>query len=427
MVLKKTIIFLFLFVFATNNFANSSQILDYETEVYFKSLINKIKKINDIKREINFRILSDQSINAFVDENEVINITSALIEHSPDYVAILSVLSHEIGHIDGNHIKIRKSKMKDINNFKEISNLSIIAGSMISGNPELLQGVALSAASSSNTFINFSKEQETEADIYSLNTLKKLNIQSDSIVNLLKIIEKNALKKGLTKEKQRTSTHPYFEDRIDLIKYINQNKENKFDIEDENKFKFIQAKFLGYNSNATEINKLKEPYKTYANSILDAKNGNLYESLIKLNLLIKNDKNNIYFIETKADILFSYGYTKESIYFYEIVLKKLPNNLYAQIRKFSNYDYLNLTTENKNKLFSDNFNLIMNFYNNKNIILTYLKLAKQTRKEDWINFLEFWIKSEKNNNDNIKKDLEIFIKTKDKDLVKLINKIYDNL
>ena len=427
MVLKKTIIFLFLFVFATNNFANSSQILDYETEVYFKNLINKIKKINDIKRKINFRILFDQSINAFVDENEVINITSALIEYSPDYVAILSVLSHEIGHIDRNHIKIRKSKMKDINNFKEISNLSIIAGSMISSSPELLQGVALSAASSSNTFIKFSKEQETEADIYSLNTLKKLNIKSDSIVNLLKIIEKNALKKGLTKEKQRTSTHPYFEDRIDLIKYINQNKENKFDIGDENKFKFIQAKFLGYNSNVSEINKLKEPYKTYANSILDAKNGNLYESLIKLNLLIKNDKNNIYFIETKADILFSYGYTKESIYFYEIVLKKLPNNLYAQIRKFSNYDYLNLTTENKKKLFSDNFNLIMNFYNNKNIILTYLKLAKQTGREDWINFLEFWIKSEKNNKDNIKKDLEILIKTKDKDLVKLINKIYDNL
>ncbi len=416
-----------MFVLLVSKTTNSSQILDYETEIFFSELINKIKKVNNIQKEIKFRILSEENINAFVDENEVINITSALIEYSPDYVAILSVLAHEIGHIDNNHIKIRKSKSNNVNNFKDISNLSIIAGSMISGNPELLQGFALSSATISNIYINFSKDQETEADLYALNTLKKLNIQSVSIIELLRIIEKNALEKGLTKEKQKTSTHPYFEDRIDLIKYINKDKKDRINHEDETKFKFIQAKFLGYNGNIAEIKKLKNPYKEYAISILEAKNGNLYESLLKLNTLIKNNKNNFYFIETKADILFSYGFTKQSIEFYEIVLKNLPNNLYAQIRKFSNIDFSILPIENVNDLFERNINLIMKFYNNKNIILIYLKLSEQTKRKDWIKFLDFWINSEKDNNDNLKKNLEIFKKTNDKELLKLINKIYDNL
>ena len=140
----------------------------------------------------------------------------------------MSVLAHEVGHIDQNHLIIRKSSAENISNLKKISDFTIIAGSVISGTPELLQGIGVGQASISNVYINFSKDQEREADYYSVQTLEKLNVNSESIINLLKTLEKNALQRGLTKEKQKLSSHPYFEERIDIINYVNKNKNNKF-------------------------------------------------------------------------------------------------------------------------------------------------------------------------------------------------------
>ncbi len=420
MVIKKFIKLLLLLIFIfSNKYAVSSQIVDYETEIFINNLILEIKKVNNLNKNINFKLLSNNNINAFVDEKKTIHITSGLIENSNDYIALVSVLAHEVGHIHRNHISIRKLSINKLNKYKNISNFSIIAGSMISNSPEILQGLALSSAGSSNLYLNFSKEQETEADIYSVKTLSKLGVNSNSITDLLKTIEKKNLDKGISKENQRLSTHPYFEDRINLLNYLTSNKNYKIDQKLDLQFQFIRAKFLGYSENISVINTLEETYRLYANSILEAKNGNLISSLKILNELIKNNKNNIFLIETKADILFSYGFTKESIRFYKLVLKQYPLNSYAQIRIFSETNLEELSRAEIDELFVSNLNLLKKYYNNKNILLTYLRIAKHNNKQDWLDFFNFWLNKNKNN-DNIIKKLNEFKKTNDKNLIELI-------
>ena len=85
------------------------------------------------------------------------------------------------------------------------------------------------------------------------------------------------------------------------------------------------------------LNELNEPFKAYAESIKIARNGNLKMSLKNLNEIIKKNKNN-FLLETKADILFSYGYTKEATKFYRKNLEKYPLNYYARIRIFENIE-----------------------------------------------------------------------------------------
>ena len=133
----------------------------------------------------------------------ILFILHGFISNSPDYVALVSVLAHEVGHIDKNNLNLRKSSIEKINNFKNISTLSVIAGSMLTNNAEIIQGVVMSSASMSERYIKFSKDQEREADLYSLETLKKLNINSNSIIELLEIIEKAALNRGLSKNIQK--------------------------------------------------------------------------------------------------------------------------------------------------------------------------------------------------------------------------------
>ena len=48
-------------------------------------------------------------------------------QYSPDYVALLSVLAHEVGHIDNNHIIIRKDHLGPVvNEAEDFNNTTLI-------------------------------------------------------------------------------------------------------------------------------------------------------------------------------------------------------------------------------------------------------------------------------------------------------------
>ena len=417
--LKNILIFL-LFVILSLKSSYGSQILDYETEEFINQIVEDIIKVNKINKKIKFKINNSNEINAFVDINNVIHINSGLIIYCLDYVALLSVLAHEVGHIDLNHITIRKKIIEDNKKYNTLSFLSVIAGSTLTQNPQFLQGSILTSAALSNQYIVFSKDQEMEADLYALKTLNSLNTNSKSVEKLLETIEQKLLNRGFSKDKQRLSTHPYFEDRILLINNFKDSKENNFNESYNQKFNYIKAKFVGYSDNDEILNELNEPFKTYAESIKIARNGNLKMSLKNLNEIIKKNKNN-FLLETKADILFSYGYTEEATKFYKKNLEKYPLNYYAQIRIFENIEIKNLSNSDTEIIFQNNKDLLYKFYNNKNILLKYFELAQKLNKNEWLEFFNFFLSI--NNMEKTVFDIKIknFKSTKDSDLLKLVN------
>ena len=84
-------------IFSSKN-SYGSQILDYETEEFINKIIEDISEVNKVNKKIKFKINNSNEINAFVDINNVIHINSGLIINCLDYVALLSVLAHEVGH-----------------------------------------------------------------------------------------------------------------------------------------------------------------------------------------------------------------------------------------------------------------------------------------------------------------------------------------
>ncbi len=417
--LKRIFVFFLFFIICTKN-GFGSQILDYETDIFINEILEDIIKVNAINKKIKFKINNSNEINAFVDINNIIHINSGLIIHCSDYVALLSVLAHEVGHIDLNHIALRKKTIENTKKYNTLGLLSVIAGSALTQNHQFLQGSILTSATLSNQYIVFSKDQEMEADLYALNTMNLLNTNSKSIQTLLKTIEQKLLNQGFSKDKQRVSTHPYFEDRILLIKNFEKNKEKNFNKSYNQRFNYIRAKFLGYSDNEEVLNELNEPFKAYAESIKLARTGNLKMSLQNLNEIIKKNKNN-FLLETKADILFSYGYTKEAKKFYKKNLEKYPLNYYALIRIFENIEINNLSNSDTEIVFQNNKDLLYKFYNNKNVLLKYFELVKKLNKKEWLKFFNFLLSI----NDIEKEVFDIKIKnfknTKDSDLLKLVN------
>ncbi len=418
---KKLITFIFFSFLFFSNIGQSSQILDYETELFLNKLLLEIKAVNKFKKDIKLHIIKDENPNAFVIPNNNLIVSSGLIEQSPDYVSLLAVLAHEVGHLQYFHLEKRQESLEKFSKINLISNLALITGSILANEPQVLGGTIASQANINNFYFSFSREQEREADLYSMETLEKLKLSSESLIELLEILEKNALSKGFDEEYQKFSTHPIFKERYEIIEYNSTGELFNFDENIENEFNFIKAKFMAYNNNLN-VGKLSNDYKIYYESIINSKSGDLKSSLKKINLLISKFPDNSFILETKGDILRSHGFLNESNKFYKLVLNKYPDNYYIKYKIFLDTDTNNMQKNNKINFFNDNINLIIKFPKNKYIINKYTKIARDLNKSDWINFFNLVNKGDFEKVDEFRMKLSDLSKiTNDLKLKKIIN------
>ena len=225
------------------------------------------------------------------------------------------------------------------------------------------------------------------------------------------------------------SSHPIYKERYEIIKNAN-NYEIRFDENINSRFNFIRAKFFGYTEeNPNNIKEfLNEKYYNYAYSIILSKKGKLKKALFNLNKLIKNNKDNIHLIETKADILYSHGFFSEALLFYNISIKKNPKNYYVKKRIFDiKFSMLDFYDKRESKaLFHEYKFLLRIFINNEDLKKKLEVIALKNNLNDWINY--FYIYENLNNNEYNKENLLNELKkikkiTSDYELIRLINKL----
>ena len=374
----------FTLIFSKDIFA--IQIYDYHTEKFINKINSEILTVNNYDKIINFKIYKDDFPNAYVTEDNIIYLSSGLLTYSPNYVSLLGVLAHEIGHLEKYHVTKRKAEIKNLRNISSYGNLATVVGSMIIQEPNILNAIIVNQTTINNLFLNFSQEQEIEADFYAIETIKKLKLPTDPVKEFLLILENKTGSNLIDEELKKFSTHPIFKKRYEIIDNNNSDFYN-FNKIYQREFNFIQAKFMAY-TDSGKNSKLKNDHKIYYDSIQLSKSGNLLESLKKINFLISKNKNDYFIKETKADILLSYGYNKEAIKFYREVLQAQPDNNYIKYNIFINLT-INLNDGNFNKdFFFNNLNLLKYFPNNQNILIKYHDLAKLLKYNEWILFFE---------------------------------------
>ena len=412
-------IFLFycIIIFSKNIFA--VQIYDYHTENFINKINSEILNVNSYKKKINFKIYKDDFPNAYVTEDNIIYLSSGLLSYSPNYVALLGVLAHEIGHLENYHISKRKTEIKKLTNISTYSNLAAVVGSMIIQEPDILNTIVANQTTVNNLFINFSQEQEIEADFYAIETINKLKLPTDPVKEFLLILENKTGANFIDEELKKFSTHPIFETRYEIIDNNTNGNIYNFNKNYQREFDFIQAKFMAYTESGM-ISKLKEDQKIYYDSIQLSKSGNLLQSLKKINFLISKNKNYYFIEETKADILLSYGYNKEAIKFYRKVLQTQPNNNYAKYNIFVNLILDPTDYEFNKEFFLNNINLLKYFPNNQNILIKYYDLANHLNYNEWVLFFETLLFKSQDTNKILQ---QLNKQTKDYNLKKII-KLY---
>ncbi|MDY0242567.1 MAG: M48 family metallopeptidase [Rhodospirillaceae bacterium] len=142
--------------------------------------------------------------NAFALPDGSIVLTDALVGLAPDDDAVLGVLAHEMGHVAGNH------SLRSLYRAAGATTLILfISGDVGSGIHDILvQGTGLAA-------LSYSREQESEADRYSVTLMTKAGRDPAGLARMLESLDRHPHAEDGT---DFFSSHPATPARIEAIR-----------------------------------------------------------------------------------------------------------------------------------------------------------------------------------------------------------------
>jgi len=184
------------------------QIKDYVTDMGREILKSpKIKKKNIYP--YNFQIVNDTIINAFCTPGGFVYVYTGLMKFVDNESALAGVVGHEIAHAEKRHVTQRLTAYYGV---------SALLSFMLGGNPSMLAEIAANLFVGL-AFLKNSRDDETEADYYSIQYLKSTKWYPGGITFFFDKIKEEQRKKGETPGDLDAllSTHPLPDDRIEFV------------------------------------------------------------------------------------------------------------------------------------------------------------------------------------------------------------------
>ncbi len=326
---KILLVFVFLLNFH-NAKASLSLITDAQTQQLLEEIANPLIKAAGLEPDnIKIYIVNDSSINAFVTMGQNIFVNTGLITkfNTPD--SLIGVFAHEIGHIASGHIA-RSSEEYD--RAKNTALISYILGitAIIAGSPEAGQGLLIGGGDiAQKSMLKYSRIQEEAADRNALLYLNRIKYPSNGLVKLLESfeVERRGMKGQIN---EYLLSHPISSKRVSyLVNNSNSKFSNKkFNSKLQPKMTMVLAKLEGFTQDPQEvILKYKNDsskYAKYALSVAYYRNSDINKSLEVIDYLISKEKDNGFFHELKAQILYESGRVKDAIISYQDAVNTLP-------------------------------------------------------------------------------------------------------
>ena len=326
-------------------YQSDSVIHDVEIEDYLYNLTNKLVRASDYSGSgLAFFIINDSSINAFAMLGNVIGIHTGLILSANSESELASVLAHEIAHITQRHIARMVGKLQK-DSFKSYLALGL-ALLLARSNPDLARGaLTVSQALGVQTALDFTRENEKEADRVGIKILNKAGFDVRGSIDFFKTLQKGN-RHSIGAAPSFLRTHPITSERISDIE--NRIKEYPYKQRmDDPSFHFVKGKIrvflqdkrivkkqLEINvKNKTFVSELGERYALAYAYLLNEDFDDVQRELKWLkNKNINNpmiEQLNIEFLIKKGDINAAYEAIKKA-------LKKYPNYR-AFIYELANY------------------------------------------------------------------------------------------
>jgi predicted Zn-dependent protease len=180
---------------------------------YVTSMGKDILQSDKIKKKkiypYNFQIINDTIVNAFCTPGGYIYVYTGLMRFCDNEATLAGILGHEIAHAEKRHVTQRLTAYYGV---------SLLLSFILGGNPSFLAEIAANLFVGL-AFLKNSRDDETEADYYSIQYLKTSRWYPGGITFFFDKIKEEQKKKGTTPGDldRLLSTHPLPNDRITFV------------------------------------------------------------------------------------------------------------------------------------------------------------------------------------------------------------------
>lgn len=314
----------------------SGLIRDAEIERTIKLVSESVLNAAGISpSSINFFIVNNPEINAFVAGNRNIIINSGLVQKLDGVDMFQAVIAHEVAHITGGHISQRAIA---VNEAGTAAGLGMLLGlvAAATGNTTAGIGVAIGAADvAQKGLYAFSRSQESSADRRSIEYLADAGVNPEAAIEVLELLHRSEpLQRSGSARYLRT--HPLSATRInrieELVKRHSGNvarKDPGITTEHEYWYARARAKFKGFlNTPSRNIRELRNADSSEINSLVRAisyfRLPDFDAGLKETERLLRKRPNDPFYNELKGQFLLASGRVRPAIESYDNAVSLAP-------------------------------------------------------------------------------------------------------
>lgn len=295
---------------------------DAETEAFFREISRPLVDAAGLDpRSVQFVLVGDPSINAFVTGGQNVFIHSGLITAADNVNELQGVIAHELGHIAAGH-NVRFGE--GAGPASKISLLSLVGAALAVAAGAGEAGMAilgLGTAAAQGKFLAFTRVQEATADATAAKFLRTAGISGRGFLSFFKKMQNSEYAYGLANIDPFAQSHPLSGARIanltaDVTASPSFNA--KPDLALEERFRRVKAKLKGYvapyQQTMTEYPESDQSIPAhYARAYAWHKAGYPDKADAEANALIRADPTDPYFLEIKGQILLEAGKPREAL------------------------------------------------------------------------------------------------------------------
>ena len=312
--------------------------VDYDplANEYVNALGNKlVAHAEDVSFPFTFFVVNDPSINAFAFFGGHIGINAGLIALAENESELASVVGHEIAHVTQRHLS-RRIESQRLNS--PITLAGVLSGILLAVvNPEAgMAAMMATQAGSAQASINYTRSNEQEADRLGLSILVNAGYNPMGAPDFF---DKMAARfRHLSTPPAFLLTHPMPESRVADARLRAQQYAKGRMFRDSDEFHFFQSRIIARNQlkskdavsffqNQIKFNRYKvKEAAEYGLAIAYTDTDQLDKAEQIIRRLLKQDNNNLYFIDTLSDILNKRKAWDKALTMLEAQYRLRPNN-----------------------------------------------------------------------------------------------------
>jgi predicted Zn-dependent protease len=302
--------------------AAQSILRDAETEAFFRDISRDLVVAAELDpRNVQFILVGDGSINAFVTGGQNVFIHSGLIIAADNVNELQGVIAHELGHIAAGH-SVRFGE--GAGPASRISLLSLLGAAVAVAAGAGEAGMAilgLGTAAAQGKFLAFTRDQESRTDQAGAVYLSKAGISGRGSIEFFKKLQNQEFRLAIPQNNEYARTHPLSGTRIAnlLAVYERDPAWNKGpDKALQARFERIKGKLIGYVEDPRVVmlrypEGVNTPAALYARAYAWHRSGYPDQAMAEAAKLAALNPQDPYFLELEGQILLENGKVEEAL------------------------------------------------------------------------------------------------------------------